>query len=253
VPGDRALLVGDGPDLAAAGEALRRAAIAEVVGPVPTASLVTIRGRRVVTGADVRLDGRREHHAVDLVVFGERSPNLDLVLAAGGEVRSVDGMLRPVLDGHGRTTVANLFVAGSAADRPIRDADSAAIARATGRAAARVAAGGRLRSVRRDASVTVSTDAPLQRPTMIARGAMVCFCEDVRAWEIRAEQAVGYDDPELIKRRTGALTGPCQGKQCLQAFACLAGMGSGDGDAGAVGLPTARPPLRPVRLRDLAG
>jgi hypothetical protein len=51
--------------------------------------------------------------------------------------------------------------------------------------------------------------------------AIVCFCEDVRAWEIRAEQAAGYRDPELIKRRTGALTGPCQGKQCLQAFACL--------------------------------
>ena len=50
---------------------------------------------------------------------------------------------------------------------------------------------------------------------------MVCFCEDVRAGEVRDEQAAGYLDPELIKRRTGALTGPCQGKYCLQAFACL--------------------------------
>ena len=49
-------------------------------------------------------------------------------------------------------------------------------------------------------------------------------------------------DPELVKRRTGALTGPCQGKSCLQAFACLV-----DTD----GVPTARPPLRPVRLGDL--
>jgi bacterioferritin-associated ferredoxin len=81
----------------------------------------------------------------------------------------------------------------------------------------------------------------------VARGAIVCFCEDVRAWEIRAEQAAGYTDPELIKRRTGALTGPCQGKSCIQAFASLCG------DRSAAGLPTARPPLRPVRLGDLAG
>ena len=87
----------------------------------------------------------------------------------------------------------------------------------------------------------------------IARGAVVCFCEDVRAWEIRAEQAAGYDDPELIKRRTGALTGPCQGKHCLQAFACLAGTGRDEGTGADVELPTARPPLRPIRLRDLAG
>lgn len=77
---------------------------------------------------------------------------------------------------------------------------------------------------------------------------MVCFCEDVRAWEIRSEQAAGYTDPELIKRRTGALTGPCQGKSCLQAFSALCGHES---DGTAVPIPTARPPLRPVRLGDL--
>jgi hypothetical protein len=81
----------------------------------------------------------------------------------------------------------------------------------------------------------------------IARGAMICFCEDVRAGEVRAEQGAGYTDPELIKRRTGALTGPCQGKYCLQAFACLARAS----DEGLVNLPTARPPLRPIRLGDL--
>ena len=64
----------------------------------------------------------------------------------------------------------------------------------------------------------------------------------MRVWEIRAEMAAGYQDPELVKRRTGALTGPCQGKVCLQAFACIAGTGT---------VPTARPPLRPVRLGDL--
>jgi hypothetical protein len=50
-----------------------------------------------------------------------------------------------------------------------------------------------------------------------------------------------------VKRRTGALTGPCQGKYCGQSFACvMAAAGAPSAD-----LPKARPPLRPVRLGDL--
>ncbi len=76
---------------------------------------------------------------------------------------------------------------------------------------------------------------------------LVCFCEDVHADEIHAQVAAGYGDPELVKRRTGALTGPCQGKYCLQSF-CSAMAANG---APPAGLPTARPPLRPIRLGDL--
>jgi sarcosine oxidase alpha subunit family protein len=252
-PGDRALLVGAGQELAIAGELLVRSGIAELHGPVATASLIAVRGSNGVTAADVRINGRRQHLAVDVVVFGDRSPNLDLVLAAGAAVERRGATIVPSLDPSGRTTVAGLFVAGSAADRPIRDAQAAADAQSTGKAAAQAALGKRI-TVRQGANPRMPAHRVAPAPAAsVARGAVVCFCEDVRAWEIRAEQAAGYDDPELIKRRTGALTGPCQGKQCLQAFACLAGMG-GAADAGAVvDLPTARPPLRPVRLRDLAG
>jgi hypothetical protein len=73
----------------------------------------------------------------------------------------------------------------------------------------------------------------------------------VRGWEIAAERAAGYRDPELVKRRTGALTGPCQGKYCLSAVTCaLNAPDSQPAQAGIV-LPTGRPPLRPVRLGDL--
>jgi bacterioferritin-associated ferredoxin len=75
----------------------------------------------------------------------------------------------------------------------------------------------------------------------------VCLCEDVHADEIHAQVKTGYGDPELVKRRTGALTGPCQGKYCLQAFACA--MEAAGADASR--LPTTRPPLRPIRLGDL--
>jgi NADPH-dependent 2,4-dienoyl-CoA reductase/sulfur reductase-like enzyme len=254
LPGERALLVGSGEELARAGELLGGAGVVELQGPVPTETLVAIRGTNGVTGADVRIGRRRQHIAADVVVFGDRSPNLDLVLAAGAAIERRGETLMPLHDANGRTSVPTLFVAGSPAASSAADDPSAASARSTGNAAARAALGKRMPA--RPAAAAATPAAPSKPASMpIARGALVCFCEDVRAWEIRAEQAAGYEDPELIKRRTGALTGPCQGKQCLQAFACVAGLtgtGPGDGD-GAVDLPTARPPLRPVRLRDLAG
>jgi len=182
------------------------------------------------------------------VVFGDRSPNLDLVLAAGAAIERQGQTLLPVRDANGRTSVPSLFAAGSTAGLPIVDASSAAMARSTGKAAARAALGKRA-PARTSAAAAGPSPSPQPASTAIARGAIVCFCEDVRAWEIRAEQAAGYRDPELIKRRTGALTGPCQGKQCLQAFGCLTASAGGPGP---VSVPTGRPPLRPVRLGDLA-
>ncbi len=203
LPGRRALLVGSGQELAAASERLGRAGVSATHGPIGTSSLVAVHGGHRVTGASSDINGKPKRIAVDLVVFGDRSPNLDLVLAAGAAVERRGDTLVPVLDPDGRTTVPTLSVVGSAAGR------------ADGRGPSRAHA----------------------HPD-----AMVCFCEDVRVREIRAELAAGYTDPELVKRRTGALTGPCQGKSCLQAFARLAGTDT---------VPTARPPLRPVRLGDL--
>ena len=140
------------------------------------------------------------------MVFGDRTPNLDLVLAAGAAVERRDGVLTPVVDANGRTTVPSLSVVGSAAG------GAAAVSQATGRA-------------------------------------LVCFCEDVHADEIRAQIAAGYGDPELVKRRTGALTGPVSG----QVLPTSLRLQRGDSTPAAekTGLPTARPPLRPVRLGDL--
>jgi NAD(P)H-nitrite reductase large subunit len=204
-PGERPLLVGDAVDLAAVDAALRDAGV-RPVGPVPSARLRGVLGSRRVTGALVEVDGTRRREEVDLVVIGDRSPNLDLVLAAGAAVERRDGVLAPVLDDEGRTTVPGLSVVGSAAGR-------------------------------RSTATT-----PVDR-------ALVCFCEDVHADEIHAQVEAGYGDPELVKRRTGALTGPCQGKYCVQAFTCA--LADAGGPVGA--LPTARPPLRPVRLGDLVG
>jgi len=207
LPGERPILVGEATDLAKVGAAIAAAGV-QTVGPVPTAALRRVLGRRRVAGAILEIDGRERQVAADLIVFGDRTPNLDLALAAGAAVELRGGVLAPVLDEAGRTNVPGLSVVGSAA-------------------------GGR----------------PTPTPAVIAPTgrALVCFCEDVHADEIHAQVTAGYGDPELVKRRTGALTGPCQGKYCLQSF-CSAMAASGSPPDG---LPTARPPLRPTRLGDL--
>lgn len=77
--------------------------------------------------------------------------------------------------------------------------------------------------------------------------AFACLCEDVRVRDVRRAIAEGFGHPELVKRRTGALTGPCQGKLCAPLVLALLR------EAGCPHEPTtARPPARAVTLAELA-
>ena len=85
-------------------------------------------------------------------------------------------------------------------------------------------------------------------PKQPDRRAFLCLWEDVRVGDCEQAIADGFDNIELLKRRTGAGTGPCQGKLChAELMACLARAGRRPA------LPTVRPLLRPVRLDALAG
>src|SRR5204863_7942889 len=102
--------------------------------------------------------------------------------------------------------------------------------------------------------MTVVGDASLKPAPSTRRAAapsplaFVCLCEDVRRRDVETAIADGFADVELLKRRTGAGTGPCQGKLChAELMACLARAGR------PLALPTVRPLLRPVRLDALAG
>jgi sarcosine oxidase alpha subunit family protein/2Fe-2S iron-sulfur cluster protein len=77
--------------------------------------------------------------------------------------------------------------------------------------------------------------------------AFACLCEDVRVGDLRACVAQGFDHAELVKRRTGAMTGPCQGKLCAAAVHSV--LRDEGVDSGAT---TARPLARPVELAELA-
>jgi NAD(P)H-nitrite reductase large subunit len=78
--------------------------------------------------------------------------------------------------------------------------------------------------------------------------ATACICEDVTVAAIDRAIADGFGDIELLKRRSGACTGACQGKLCLGPVGeVLRTRGL------AAGLPTIRPPIRPVSIASLAG
>ncbi len=84
--------------------------------------------------------------------------------------------------------------------------------------------------------------------TAMPADTIVCPCEDVRISDIHEAVADGFDSIEHIKRRTGAATGPCQGKLCHALLLdCL-------GIAGVPpALPTMRPLVRPTPLSKFAG
>jgi hypothetical protein len=265
-PGDRALLVGGGAELESAGSALRGAGVT-VSGPIATEALGAIGGRGPVAWVgftDGAGDPRRA--SVDVVVFGDRTPNLDLVLAGGARVAWRDGRLAPVLGANGQTSVTGLFAAGGAAGASSLTRAGAEQASRAGRAAAEhtragagIGIGGRAGAATNRAGDPPRSASDGHAGSAGSPDAVLCFCEDVRGREVQAERAAGFADPELVKRRTGALTGPCQGKYCLSAVSCaMNGAGGGapapgepESSAASIVLPTGRPPLRPIRLGDL--
>ena len=228
VPGDRAVVVGCGPDLERAAAALRSAG-ATVSDLADPAALVAIEGRERVAGVRLRRDGSVRRVAADLVVVGDRVPASGLATATG----PADGSPPVVL-------------AGAAGGQPIQDAGALELAAAAGRAAA----GGPGAVVARAGAEPADETPAAPGMTSLPRAAMICFCEDVRVGEMVRERAAGYDHPEMLKRRTGALTGPCQGKYCEAALIAALGMGPASA-SGPSSMPTSRPPARPIRLGDL--
>jgi hypothetical protein len=254
LPGDRAALVGDEASTARAGRLLERAG-STVVARISEGSLTRVDGGGRVERVRWTEGGRPRSAAVDLVVFGRRVPSLELPMLAGARLAWRGRSLSPVLDEAGRTTTPGLFMVGSATGLDIDQEALRLHTVAVGRAAADAArsGAGSARDIALTGGALAASEArelgrvPVDNPA----DAHVCYCEDVRVHDVLRERAAGYDEPESLKRRTGALTGPCQGKYCLDRFLALCGP-TPDGAPDFL-LPTARPPLRPVRLAELAG
>ena len=78
---------------------------------------------------------------------------------------------------------------------------------------------------------------------------VVCLCQDVTAEDLERLARQGFDSSETLKRITGALTGPCQGKYCAPAvLRTLRELAVPAEDQGRTRRPAVRPPLAPVLL-----
>jgi hypothetical protein len=105
-----------------------------------------------------------------------------------------------------------------------------------------------------------------------AAAPFLCQCEEVTAadvlelnpprylhWQRNATEALrlssvdpeGAPHPDVVKRLTRAGMGPCQGRRCREQVAALMALGSGSALAD-IALATYRPPVRPLRLAQLA-
>jgi pyruvate/2-oxoglutarate dehydrogenase complex dihydrolipoamide dehydrogenase (E3) component len=222
----------------------------------------------------------------DTVLLGVAAiPAIELIEAAGCAVnfQAARGGHVPIVDGSQRTSLSFLYAAGDCAGVWPTKSLSEETARREGRIAAWAALqalGAQSGGVEEEPVAPDSTvsDAALERLAWVramtlesAVAPFVCQCEEVTAadvlelkppgylhWQDAAEyRRLGSVDPEAVphpdavKRLTRAGMGPCQGRRCREQIAALLALGSGTALAD-IPLATYRPPVRPLRLAQLA-
>lgn len=80
---------------------------------------------------------------------------------------------------------------------------------------------------------------------------IACRCEEVRVAAIREQANAGRPGPNQVKAFTRAGMGPCQGRLCRYTVAHVLAAAEGRNTPD-VGLYRVRPPLKPVKLSELA-
>ena len=81
---------------------------------------------------------------------------------------------------------------------------------------------------------------------------VICRCEEVTAGEIRAAIRAGATTLRALKQATRAGAGTCQASTCAPLLARLIAEGTG-APLSEVEPDTARAPVRPMRVGDVAG
>lgn len=121
VPGERALVVGDGPEAEAIGELLEKVGCEVVASvglkPGPRGHIVRARGRGRLAGAILQMpDGSERRVRVDLMAVADhRSGFVDLARHAGAEIRFSAGGFQVVVDEQGATRVPGVYACGEIA------------------------------------------------------------------------------------------------------------------------------------------
>jgi thioredoxin reductase len=260
-----------------------RHVIEQTVGDPQGVTAVRLVG---VDGDGSRLSGSLEIEC-DTVVLGVAAiPAIELIEAAGCAVsfQAARGGHVPVIDGSQRTSLPFLYATGDCAGAW----PSKTLSDATARREGRIAAVAALRALGLEpdgpeedgvAPDPTPRDVALERVAWVramtlksAATPFLCQCEEVTAadvlelsppgylrWRRLAPEAgrLGSVDPEgaphpdVVKRLTRAGMGPCQGRRCREQIAALMALGTGSPLAD-ISLATYRPPVRPLRLAQLA-
>jgi NADPH-dependent 2,4-dienoyl-CoA reductase/sulfur reductase-like enzyme len=194
-------------------------------------------------------------------------PRTQLAQMAGCklEYRPDVGGWVPVRDPNLATSVPGIYAAGDGAG-----VAGALVAATEGRLAG-LAAAARLRAI--DAATLVSAREPLYRElerltpirraldrisalrpglaSLVKDDTIVCRCEEVAWTEVRGAVAAGCSTYRSLKVATRVGMGACQGRFCWPSASRLVAreLGRSPGD---IGPSSARPPVRPVTLGELA-
>jgi thioredoxin reductase len=223
----------------------------------------------------------------DTVLLGVAAiPAIELLEAAGCAVsfQAARGGHVAVVDGAQRTSLPFVYAAGDCAgvwssktlsdETACREGRIAAVAAL--RALGAQAGGAGEEPVTPDPTVRdigIERLAWVRAMTLVSAVApFVCQCEEVTAadvlqlnpprylrWQRDADGCQRLDSvdpegaphPDAVKRLTRAGMGPCQGRRCREQIAALMALGAGTGLAD-IPLATYRPPVRPLRLAQLA-
>ncbi|HVS77922.1 MAG TPA: FAD-dependent oxidoreductase [Steroidobacteraceae bacterium] len=234
-----------------------------------------------------RLSAPLERIECDTVLLGVAAiPAIELIEAAGCAVsfQAARGGHVAVIDGTQRTSLPFVYVAGDCAGVW----PSKTLSDTTARREGRIAADAALRALGARpggpegpavSPEPVARDVALDRLAWVramtqesAAAPFVCQCEEVTAadilqlspprylgWDRRRSESGrlgsvdpdGAPHPDVVKRLTRAGMGPCQGRRCREQIAALVALSSGRALAD-VPLATYRPPVRPLRLAQLA-
>ncbi len=76
---------------------------------------------------------------------------------------------------------------------------------------------------------------------------IICRCEDVTRADVLKAIRDGYTDLESLRHHLNIGRGPCQGKTCIPLVTRILRQET-CASMDEIGLPTARPPMRPIPL-----
>jgi len=239
-------------------------------------------GKNRVEALEVKREDGELRLNVDCVVCAvSTNPDIKISAQAGAKIAYVNGLgFVPIHDPFMRTSKNGLFVAGGASGSPygilhviegrIAGLSAAVALNKTGAEAERETLMKEYRSLLQKFGISdfkekvfrsfetgvVLDDKIAEPPTLFCseprRDAFICFCEDIRLWDLhRVVSVYGFACLEKVKRATGIGTARCQGRLCLVNSALYIAYVAGL-SPNVVGMARQRPPAISIPIDVLA-